>query len=187
MTGPLNRVIDLSEARRLRGIPSSRVEKKGEPVVETKGQTAAQALHEEVQVLAAKVAEAFRGEGRSERVCSEGYLLTTLPQIITDIRGSLGMRKQTDNARLRRALMARYGDASLARAALLTPKELLSLPDVGQTTLDQLLQELATHRPMTLPVLITGRKGALKEVQEIPDLFFELSRGLPGRSGRRAG
>lgn len=110
-------------------------------------------------------------------------LMTLLPSTIHDIGQNPEMQRKTGIPRLDRALILRYGDARLGRAALMTPQEILSLDGVGRIALDQLIPELAKHPGLSVPELVSGRgKAGIQFTDEVPDGFFELAAGMPGRA-----
>jgi hypothetical protein len=176
-------VIDFAEARRARGLPSCVMQTaRKEPEMKPATATPPPLFDGGVQDLVNKVAEAVL-DWNGQQVMSPMELLTLLHSTIHDIAQDPDMMSQTGITRLDRALIARYGDARLGRAALMPPQDILALDGVGQIALDQLISELAKHSALSVPELVCGRgKSGIQFNADIPDGFFELAAGMPGHA-----
>lgn len=128
-----------------------------------------------IKRLARRVSAAMADWGESPPLPADSDLEERLTSMIADIWQSHDLLKEPRDRRLARVLRSELEDARLARVSLLTPQDLLSLPKVGRASLDQLIDELAEHSPLTLPELITGRGKAALQLVETPDIQFELS------------
>lgn len=176
-------VIDLTGARRSRGLPS--VQSRSTCRTRNLDQVASKAppplFEGTVQDLSERVATAMT-EWADHEVMSSLELMALLLSTIQNIGQDPEMQRKTGIARLDRALSLRYGDARLGRAALMTPQEILALDGVGRIALDQLIPELAKHAALSVPELVCARgKAGIHVTHALPDEFFELAGGMLGR------
>jgi hypothetical protein len=110
-------------------------------------------------------------------------LLRHVATLEAAVRGEPLLGRETRVVRVRDGLRARNGDASLARAALMTPQELLDLPGVGRASLDLLVGELSALHPLSVPELIMGRgKTELQSGHQAAGAVLEFMRGLQGEA-----
>lgn len=177
-------VIDLAAARRSRGlpsVPSGPTESSGKLDWPT-SKLPPPLFEGTVQDLSGRVASAMT-EWAGHEMMPSLELMMLLRSTIQEIGQDPDMQGTTGIPRLDRALILRYGDARLGRAALMTPQEILSLEGVGRIALNQLIPELAKHSALSVPELVSGRgKAGIQFTDEVPDGFFELAAGMPGRA-----
>jgi hypothetical protein len=94
---------------------------------------------------------------------SEADLTRHLPALEASIRDTPGLWAETRVAHIRDALRGLHGDARLIHPALMTPQEILTLPRVGMSGLQRLIQELQRETPLSIPELVTGTGKATLE------------------------
>lgn len=172
-------VISLDEIRKRRG-PVQHPTQAEEAPVSAQALAAASRAATELSALTRRVVAAMEGWSRLSGPMPPEEVHRVLPGLVGSIREAPGLSRQTGVEQLRKALEARFGDASLARAALMTPQELLDLPGVGRAALSRLIVELSGEAPMTVPELVTGTGKAEFDLVPVGRDRVEALVGLRG-------
>lgn len=172
-------VISLDEIRKSRG-PVQRQFPAEEAPVSAQALAAAFRAATELSALTRRVVAAMEGWSRLSGPMPPEEVNRVLPGLVGSIREAPGLSRKTGVEQIRKALEARFGDASLARAALMTPQELLDLPGVGRAALSRLIVELSGEAPMTVPELVTGTGKAQFDLVPVGRDRVEALVGLRG-------
>lgn len=172
-------VISLDEIRKRRG-PVQHPTQAEEAPVSAQALAAASRAATELSALTRRVVAAMEGWPRMSGSMTSDEVHKVLPGLVTSIREAPGLARKTGSSQVRKALESRFGDASLARAALMTPQELLDLPGMGRAALSRLISELAEEAPMTVPELVTGTGKAQFDLMPVGRDLIDLRVGRSG-------